>query len=110
MDSRGEALEPNFLRVLDHLGVTLAKCLRHRQVPIKFSRGKKYYLQLFFFKASGVSRLISLLMSVDENVEATQAVEQGQEGDAGRDLPDDVADLQLDLLLVLGAGFGHEFA
>ena len=44
------------------------------------------------------------LWRVDEDVEGAEAVEQGKEGDARRDLPDYVPDLLLDLGHVL-SGF-----
>ena len=40
-------------------------------------------------------------MSVDEDVEGTDAIDQGQEGDAGRDLTDYISDLLTNLLLIL---------
>ena len=48
-----------------------------------------------------------LRVGVNENVERAETVQEGQEGDAGSDLPDDVSDLSLDLLLVLHGPLHH---
>ena len=48
-----------------------------------------------------MSTLAHSLWRVDEDVECAEAVEQGKEGDARRDLPNDVSDLLLDFGQVL---------
>ena len=50
---------------------------------------------------------VFLRVGVYEDVEWAEAVQQGQEGDAGGDLPDHVPDLALDLLLVLHRALHH---
>lgn len=47
-------------------------------------------------------RDVHVLEGVDQDVKGAEAVEERQEGHAGRDLADHVPDLGLDLLLVLG--------
>lgn len=44
---------------------------------------------------------VDVVVGVDEEVEGARLVEEGQEGDRGRDLPDDRLDLGRDLLLGL---------
>ena len=50
---------------------------------------------------------VFLRVGVYEDVEWAEAVQEGQEGDAGGDLPDHVPDLPLDLLLVLHGALHH---
>ena len=53
---------------------------------------------------------ISIILSrvcVDEDIERAEAVEEREERDAGRDLPDHVPDLAFYLLLVLNGAIHH---